>query len=137
MAKGTSGRGNATGTPSSLTSLLALTKPAMPLALADPVIYNQLFHGNYDESSDRRRYNPTKRSAAPHAANRNATRLLIGAVGKVASGKLPHTVRFRLPNLVTLCIRRQLRREVLHALNRTRTGRGGRNRRNIWSDIKC
>lgn len=46
---------------------------------------------------------------------------------------------FSQPDLVSVCVRRQRRREVLHAFNRT--GRGGararRYRRNYYSDISC
>lgn len=36
-----------------------------------------------------------------------------------------------------VCVRRKSRREVLHALNRTRKGKGGSPRRNWRSSIKC
>lgn len=139
MAKGTSGRGNATGTPSSLTSLLALTQPAMPVALADPVIYNQLHHGNYGNEpiGDRRRHNPTKAYAPPHAPYRNATRLVINPVGTIANRALVDVPRFSVPNAVTICLRRKARREVLHAFNRTGKGSRGKRRRNFWSNVKC
>lgn len=36
-----------------------------------------------------------------------------------------------------ICVRRSQRREVLHALDRVRRGRGGSKRRDWRSDIKC
>lgn len=140
MAKGKSSP-SAQGTPSSLTSLLGLPTPAIqPLALADPVILNQLQHGNYGNEpvGDRRRYNPTKRSESPYAAVRSAARLLINPVGTLANRALRDVPTFATPNLVTLCLRRKARKEVLHALKRVgaRSGKGQR-RRHLFSDVKC
>lgn len=45
--------------------------------------------------------------------------------------------RFAIPNKVAVCVRRKRRREVLHALKRTRKGAGARKRRNYWSDVSC
>ncbi|UDN67880.1 hypothetical protein [robinz microvirus RP_165] len=154
MAKGTSGRGSATGTPSSLTTLLSPKEAvadvtAMWQALA-ATEYNigtptrsQLRSTNfYDPIGDRRRYRPDKSIAPPHAFNRAATRLHIGQLGRslraISRGKLPSRVRFAVPNLIALCLRRQIRREVLHAFHRTTRGHGGgRRKRNFWSDVKC
>lgn len=36
-----------------------------------------------------------------------------------------------------ICLKRKVRREVLHALRRTRSGKGSPKRRNEWSDIQC
>lgn len=44
---------------------------------------------------------------------------------------------FDRPLHVSVCIRRKQRREVLFAKKRTRSGRGGRRRRNKWSDVSC
>lgn len=112
----------------------------MPLALADPIISNQLYHGNYGNEplGDRRRYNPTKSIAPPHAAYRSATRLLINPVGTVSNYGLKDVPRFTTPNLVTLCLRRKARKEVLHALKRTGKGSGhGRRRSHLFSNVKC
>lgn len=47
-----------------------------------------------------------------------------------------HQVGFAGARRVAVCVRRQRRREVLHALKKMGRG-GGRRRRNQWSDIKC
>lgn len=140
MAKGTSSRGSAhvSTTPSSLTTLLALptTPTAIVSPLTDPVIRQQLYHGNYDDPiSDRRRYQPDRRSAPPHAFKRDAIRLYTGLAHP--SRELTKSIRFARPDLITICLRRKVRREVLHALRRTRKGSGGGRRRNFWSDVKC
>lgn len=138
MAKGNSNRGSADGTPSSLTTLLALPEqPAIPVTL-DPIQHQQLFHGNYhDPQSDLRRYDPTIRSRPPHAVNRYATRLHIGTLG-TPTGHLSAHVQFREPRRVDLCVRRHTRRAVLFALNRTSKGSGAaKRRRNFYSDVKC
>lgn len=51
--------------------------------------------------------------------------------------KFPDVLKFRVPKRVALCVRRKERKEVLHALGRLRSGRGGRKRRNYWSNVSC
>lgn len=51
--------------------------------------------------------------------------------------RYPDVFRFRVPNMVVLCVRRKIRREVIHALDLTRKGAGGSKRRNEWSNVKC
>jgi hypothetical protein len=48
-----------------------------------------------------------------------------------------HAIGFSAPNKVLICVRRNIRKEVLHALNKT--GKGGQNppRRNSYSNIYC
>lgn len=44
---------------------------------------------------------------------------------------------FAAPASVMVCVRRKMRREVLHALKRTRSGAGKPRRRNRFSDVRC
>jgi len=44
---------------------------------------------------------------------------------------------FARPRVVMECVRRAVRREVLHALRRTRSGAGGKKRRNWRSLVRC
>lgn len=44
---------------------------------------------------------------------------------------------FVRPRIVQECLKRAVRREVLHALRRTRSGRGGKKRRTWRSLVKC
>lgn len=51
---------------------------------------------------------------------------------------LAHGLKFSAPADVLVCVRRQQRKEVLHALRKTGRGKGGgRKRRNWWSRIGC
>lgn len=131
MARGSSARGSAHGTPSSLTSLLAPTVVQQPLVVpiteVQAVGLNQL-----GIDFDGREYHPARRIQSPGSFVRSAGRLLSGR-----SKKFLGPERFAVPNLVSVCIRRKMRREVLHAFNKTRSGRGGGRRRNKWSSIKC
>lgn len=50
----------------------------------------------------------------------------------------PDTFKFAVPKKVLVCVRRQQRREVLHALKLTRRrGGAGARRRNYWSAVSC
>lgn len=144
MAKGRSSRGSAHGTPSSLTTLLSPSQPS-PLvtsAVADVERLWQQQQEFFDPNRivglrgvhplwDERRYHPQKPKPT-HAAIRSATQLY-HSTKSIAS-----PLRFRAPNLVTVCIKRNIRKEVLHALKRTRKGsQRGNRRRNQWSNIKC
>lgn len=52
--------------------------------------------------------------------------------------RLPHRVQFDAPARVVVCVRRQTRKEVLHALKKVGRGKGGgKKRRNYWSDVSC
>lgn len=52
-------------------------------------------------------------------------------------GALPHALGFQAPNKVLICVRRKIRREVLHAYKRTRKGASSSRRRNYYSSISC
>lgn len=152
MAKGTSSRGSAKSTPltPSLDTLLTpqqavLDVQAMWNANAEQLAKQARQHASmyrppnpeWDRQTsktiaDRRRYNPTKTIARPHSLVRDATDLVNDIRGIRQS--------FRIPNLVTLCVKRKMRREVLHALKlkpKRGRGRGKPRRRNFWSSIKC
>lgn len=131
MAKTQKNR-NALSTPPTLATLLSVPSPPIQPStinpLDDPVIVNQLNHGNYYD--DRRRHHPAPHFKPPHGLIRGATRLVIG--------KAPTTVRFAVPDLVGICVRRKARREVMHALKRINRGKGGgKRRRNRYSNVQC
>lgn len=50
--------------------------------------------------------------------------------------RFSHVVKFQDPSGVLICVRRKVRREVLHAKGRA-GGRVRRPRRNEWSNISC
>ncbi|WMC01501.1 hypothetical protein [Microvirus D_HF4_371] len=45
--------------------------------------------------------------------------------------------RFADARKAIICAKRKIRGEVLHALHRTKSGKGSRKRRNEWSDVQC
>lgn len=50
----------------------------------------------------------------------------------------PVGLQFRAPRGVLICVRRKIRKQVLHALRKTGKGSGRRpRRRNAWSGVKC
>lgn len=51
--------------------------------------------------------------------------------------RLPHQLSFRVPDYVAMCIRRKVRREVIHALRLEKRGAGGAKRRNEFSNVEC
>lgn len=68
-----------------------------------------------------------------------------GPAGKAKSPSLNARVnwtprasfRFETGAKVLLCVKRSIRRQVLHALKKTTAGRGLKKRRNEWSLIRC
>lgn len=148
MAKGTSSRGNAYGTPSSLTSLLALQQ-TKPVALLRPTTLTFLADDIQKEaqyvrsSTDSRRFHPLGKLRSPGATPRSAGRLVTYSAPTAklgSSGSLPSRVAFAVPSQVAVCLRRKVRREVLHALYPKRIaklGSGASRRRTAYSGIKC
>lgn len=150
MAKGTSRRGNVYTSGQSLTSLLAL--PVKPMPTVSPTL--SLLHAMQEQrahelqklevlrSEDRREYTPDRSTRSPGALIRRATQLHIGRIGRsLSKGRqptLPATVKFRVPNYVSICVRRKIRREVYLAVTQNkRRGSGVSRRRNVWSSVKC
>lgn len=125
MAKGSSS--------SKKTSLDGLLSPNTIQSLPIPLTVEQTTYykvkPNAQPIGDRRKYHPQNRMRPAHAFNRNAIRL----VDEWRTAR----VAFNVPRLVGICVRRKVRREVLHALNRTGKGSGGPRRRNFYSSVKC
>lgn len=117
-------------TPSTLTQLLEVSTPATVTSpLDDPVILRQLYHGRYEEE-DRRTHYPTSRR------NRPALGLIRDAVRLVDDAKGIRQ-QFNIPKAVGICVRRKARKEVLHALGKTKKGSGSGRRHTPYSRIKC
>lgn len=138
MAKGKSSRGNAHGTPSSLTSLLSPSKnyPLQPSTVTFIVPTPADVLGVVD----RRTYTPTPYRVI--SSPRKAARLIPDRMGQSIRdqvGPVPSGVQFANPKHVAICVRRKARREVLHALKLTkkRGKGGGKTKRNLWSTVKC
>lgn len=155
MAKGTSNRSSAHGTPSSLTTLLPPTIIVYPKPIPDPLygdaslvralraqdVHNKLMREVYGRDPrqviDRRQFRPTP---DPGSNVRRSKRLNVDTLGRSIRDQLSPRIRFARPSDIAVCLRRKIRREVLHALNLKpkKHGRGGApRRRNLWSGIKC
>lgn len=140
MAKKTRSKtSNAHGTPSSLTKLLSrpgTVQPAITVARRLPTIPPLL-------TGDRRYYQPDASVRPAHASTRTASRLVVreprpdplGDSIRAQGAGLPTGIQFRVPKQVAVCVRRNMRREVLFA-KRAKIGNGAR-RRNMWSKISC
>lgn len=86
-----------------------------------------------DPLLDRRTYHPAGSFLRPVSAKRAHSRLVIPP-----SADLSHRIGFAVPNKVAVCVRRQQRKEVIHALGLTGRGAGARvRRRGPWSDVEC
>lgn len=103
-----------------------LTAPLRPPPVLLPV---PVMPAAVVEVGDRRLWQPDRSTRPPHAVRPGASRVVAGA--------RPEALRFADPQLVAICVRRQVRREVLFALRKTRKGSGARRRKNFWSAISC
>lgn len=83
--------------------------------------------------SDLRRWDPTTSIRPAHAVRRAASRL---AVPFRPTTYLPSVVAFADPRKVHLCVRRETRKRVMHALGKA-GHRVRKPRRNKWSSISC
>lgn len=54
-----------------------------------------------------------------------------------AASTVPKKVSFSVPKKTLICIRREQRREVLHALKKTKRGAGGSRKLNWFSEVSC
>jgi len=110
----------------SLASLLHYPIRPMPVLLPLP-------QPQYQEvlpyAGDRRTFTPSLAADPPQGVRRSSGRV-------VAGGNLSST-RFAEPQLLGICARRAIRREVLHALKRTKRGAGGKKHYNFWSKVSC
>lgn len=84
-------------------------------------------------SPDLRTFHP-ERVFRPLAAPRSAARVV---VRRNAPFRFPDVFRFAEPRRLALCVRREERRQVLHALGRVRSGRGRAKHRNALSNVSC
>lgn len=120
-----------------LRSFIQKPKPYAPLVPSLPKPLTLL--------EDRRAWHPeNKQNRNPGALQRSNTTLRIRgdagtAKAKTSSGPLPRTVGFEQPKGVAICVRRNVRRQVLFASkNGIRKGAGAKHRRRTqWSDVKC
>jgi len=121
------GRGN-----SNTTANGTLPRPTIrPLALLT-ISTSETLNSILPQLEDRRLYSPDYRVRAPGSVQRKNARL-------VQDQKDPTLRRYMFadPSKVAMCIRRKVRREVLHAL-KVAGGKGIKKyRRNFWSNVGC
>lgn len=153
MARSSHTRRSANVTTPSLTTLLSPSntpqRTAAPVSPLNPFLRQQIdAERQYVLSQlDRRQFRPgLPKLLTPGASPRAAARLTINSLanktsrpGRTQNRFIPVGVSFAIPNRVAICVRRKIRREVLHALSLTRlAGLGGaRRRRNAYSGIHC
>lgn len=154
MAKGNSNRGNAHASPSLTPELLALDKLATPAITQATITIQQMWaenqaffdpdrkigyrkpHPEWDNQTERKikkRLDGDRRQYHPNRHYQPAHSLFAEAIQLRDSLRMPS---FKMPNYVSICLRRKVRREVLMA---KRFGKGSSKprRRNAWSGIKC
>lgn len=94
-----------------------------------------------DWGYDRRMYQPDFTTRPPAAANRNATRIVArDKYGDKIRRQTKAPLTFAFGDRVALCIRRKIRREVMHALGASGPRRGKKFKKprfNFWSAIGC
>lgn len=94
-------------------------------------IQRRMYEDHLRLLEDRRLYKPDARTRPPAASPQRAARV------KAKPNRF-NGLQFSIPNRVAICIRRKIRREVMHALKLRKKGAGSRNRRrNFWSRISC
>ena len=88
---------------------------------------------------DRRFFHPMGELRPVVSVERAARRLVPArkALPSRSRVSIPERIGFAVPEKVMVCVRRKVRREVIHA--KRLTGRGARapRRRNIWSNVSC
>ncbi|AZL83003.1 hypothetical protein [Apis mellifera associated microvirus 42] len=124
---------NRTGRRGNNTTQTTAIRTRMPLPTVALVT---LSHTTYP---DRRTWSPARVLSGPAARNVNATRLVAAdRVGDAVRRQTKAPIRFAVPEKVALCVRRQRRKEVLHAFKKAgRKGPQKKHHRNQWSNVSC
>lgn len=83
---------------------------------------------------DRRTFSPVR--VAPSRTPRQVARVLMAAPSSRSSSLGKQVLVFRIPKSTAVCVRRSVRKEVIHALGRAGT-KVRRPKRNAMSSISC
>lgn len=95
---------------------------------------------------DLREWHPDPAGSLPRTVTGQRARLVVHPPGKRASGRsrpfqahspVPHAIGFHAPHRVWICIRRRIRKQVLHAFGIAGSRGLRRPRRNQWSGVFC
>lgn len=124
--------------------------PASTLIKVSPVKYNQIPSSYLSQFEDRRKWHPEGAYAPAKSFNRSKHTLIEIGTSKRTSGSRNRSSRynisptsfvskigFQYPKKVLICVRRKMRKQVLHALKKT--GKKGQRRPkfNWYSKIRC
>lgn len=117
-----------------------LLTPSRPLAISLPRVAVSPVDLRVFE--DRRTFHPDGPLRRPLALPQSAGRVFENVNKKSRSRSSartfsPGVLTFAAPDRVVLCVRRQRRKEVLHALRKTGKVGQRKPRRNFWSRISC
>ena len=141
MAKGKSNRG-LRDTPD-IATRDPLVQVLAPAVRVSPLPQRAAYNYSPDLFDDSRYWSPEGpglNRPAVHQSGRPARLRVSDPLGKrIRNRQTKAVIAFQNPRLdpVTTCVRRKTRRQVLHALRRTRRGGGGRPRRTWRSLVKC
>jgi len=83
------------------------------------------------QAGDRRLWQPDASTRPPHTPRPGSSRVVANQYKKLSA------LKFADPRFVGICVRRNIRREVMFALKRTKRGSGSSKKRNFWSAISC
>lgn len=89
---------------------------------------------------DRRFFDPAGPLRPAYSFGRDARRIIAKSspVGSLRNDtNLSARVGFAVPKRVAVCVRRQQRKEVIHALGKQGAGARARRRRSVWSNVDC
>lgn len=91
---------------------------------------------------DRRTFHPDGEFRNARSYNSSSHSLVVGSPAPASHNSnrftdVPNSVAFASPDKVMVCVRRNARKEVLHALKKTGKSGQKRPRRSAYSDINC
>lgn len=104
-----------------------------PRSVALPDLHSAIW-SDLTEVEDRRQYTPQRSGGFSSAAS---TRSPVAPI-KTNNTFTSSVIRaFKAPAHVAICVRRKIRKQVLHALKKTGRGSSPPRLRNHWSNVKC
>lgn len=133
----------------------AIANQRLPVSINRPTVTSSPTRFGFSplrELEDRRSYHPDGRSRPARTFSSPGSRLTVvdrvfapRTAGRIDASRsysalwsgTRASVAFANPSRTIICVRRQQRREVLHALHKTRSGRGGRSHWSEYSNIRC
>lgn len=114
----------------------------MLLSSSKPMRFPDIVTSPLTEIEDLRTYHPLRSEREIVAFTSGPEKILARPSARtqrdITITPLPHRLGVTEPNKVIMCVRRQQRKEVLHALRKTGRGQARRKPRRTWrSDVHC